>query len=141
MSNPSKQRGTKAESETLQAAIRGGLDGHRTPLTGAQDCGDLWLSDRRIVVEVKDDATAGSRTVIERWMDDTDRETGRVISADMGVLVVKRRGKARAEHWPAYLRADDYVRLQDGRAVCRWSRQIVTVQWGDLVTLMVEAGY
>ncbi len=141
MSNPSKQKGTKAESETLQAAIRGGLDGHRAPLTGVQDCGDVWLSDRRIVVEVKDDATAGSRTVIERWMDDTDREAGHVISADMGVLVVKRRGKARAEHWPAYLRADDYVRLQDGRAVPRWSRQIVTVQWGDLVALMVEAGY
>ena len=86
-------------------------------------------------------ATAGSRTVIERWMDDTDREAGHVISADMGVLVVKRRGKARAEHWPAYLRADDYDSLQDGRAVPRWSRQIVTVQWGDLVALMVEAGY
>lgn len=147
MTNPSKAKGTAAETETLRAAIRAGLTGDRAPLKGAQDQGDLWLSGQRVVVEVKagDQAANPSPWQLQEWMTEAVSEATRVAACDIAVLVVKRKGSARAEHWTAYLWATDYLHLQCRSTLLsreiRWPDQRISLPWGLLCELLVLAGY
>lgn len=117
MSNPSKAKGTAAETALLRW-----LHGHghpevvRNPPSGASDVGDLtvwidgpeddegWVTDVRVVIEVKSvkDVARG----IREGLAELEAEK-RNAQARHGVLVVKRHGTSDPGEWYAIRRACD----------------------------------
>lgn len=117
MANPSKAKGTAAETAVLRHVTAHGFPWtERLALSGVHDRGDLsLLPGRTVIVEVKNHAgpaalgqpTAGD---LAAWMAQT--ETERVnAGADVALLVVKRKGTAEPGRWFAYLRADTNAAL------------------------------
>lgn len=112
--NPSKQKGTAAESAVAAYMVANGWPHcERRALSGRFDKGDL-VGMPGLVVEVKGGTAAetASPGLIARWMAETLTETQNA-QADYGLLVCKRAGvgPARAGEWFAYLRADDFLSL------------------------------
>ena len=106
MTNPSKKKGTEAESAVVRFCREVGWpDAERLALAGSQDKGDVRLS-RHVILEVKAgrQAQTASLTQIDAWLAETERE--RVAAgAQVGVLVVQRRGLGllRVGLWDAHL--------------------------------------
>lgn len=102
MSNPSKAKGTSAESAVVRVMKDAGLRAKRLTLHGSKDVGDVDCGIDAIVVEVKGGKTAESASdgQITAWLVETDNEV-RNANAKIGVLVVKRKGigPANAERW------------------------------------------
>lgn len=100
MSNPSKAKGTKAETDLVRW-----LQGHGFPyaerraLAGTADKGDV-LCCPGLIVEVKHWAIYTDAD-IAAWQDETTREKSNA-NADIAVLVVRRNGKADPGNWFAY---------------------------------------
>lgn len=114
MSNPSKAKGTKAESDLVRwARGRGFPHAERLALSGALDGGDIRLtplgwSPGLVVVEVKAHAIAGrgipADALLAAWMGEAERE--RVTSgADHCPLVLRRTGAGAGDpgRWWAWL--------------------------------------
>lgn len=99
MANPSKAKGTAAESAVVKFARANGFGrADRLTLSGRYDRGDVDLTgDRRIVIEVKAYATY-SDAMVMLWLGDTERERLNA-GAEYAFLVVKRAGKGTPEHW------------------------------------------
>lgn len=113
MSNPSKARGTKAETDMLKwLKANGHEDALRLPPMGAKDQGDLTLltdcwrdgccqfDDVSVVVEVKHYGRDGVATAINSGLAELDVE---MVNAGTrhGVLVVRRNGKTDPAEWLA----------------------------------------
>ena len=114
MSNPSKKKGTAAEVLVRDAARLRGLPAERIPQEGRNDRGDVHLAHGRVVVEVKagDQAhDASMNLIISDWYSEATTEASRVAACDMAVLVVKRKGKARAGDWRAFVSLADYAHV------------------------------
>jgi hypothetical protein len=95
VSNPSKQKGTAAETAVV-AYLRGiWPHAERRTLSGQYDKGDVSPGNGLpVVVEVK----AHKTYALSEWIDEL-RDEMRNANAEIGFLVVKRRGKANAEDW------------------------------------------
>jgi hypothetical protein len=107
MSNPSKNKGTAAETAVVRWAREHGYPhADRQPLRGNRDAGDIALCPG-VIVEVKNRRlatgvpTAGDLT---EWMRQTELER-EVARADVGILVVKRGGTTDPGRWFAYVTA------------------------------------
>lgn len=107
MSNPSKRKGTAAETALLRFAhLHGFPHADRQPLRGNRDQGDLALCPG-VVVEVKNHSGMPalgqpSAAVLAQWMNQTEVERTNARAA-IGLLVVKRKGTTDPGRWFAYL--------------------------------------
>ena len=117
MANPSKAKGTKAESAVVAWAVMSGVPAIRPALAGAGDHGDVWLwpegNGARVMVEVKDCPSKFAHfpggLLLADWWAQTEREVLNVPDADLGILVVKPKGIGynRAGEWWAWALAGD----------------------------------
>lgn len=117
MANPSKAKGTRAESKArdwLQA--NGWPECERQPLRGNRDQGDLIVCrGPKIIAEVKYRAMpVGPRTLAD-WLEQTETEAVHA-GADLGVLIVAVKGKPPAL-WDAYMPAADWALLTTGDSI------------------------
>lgn len=148
MSNPSKNKGTAAETLVVRWARNNGYPhADRQPLRGNRDAGDVTLCPG-VIVEVKNRRlptgvpTAGDLT---EWMRQTEleREAAR---ADVGVLVVKRNGTTDVGRWFAYVTALTLAELLTLHALPPWSARVnvhapVCLAMADLTNLMRATGW
>jgi hypothetical protein len=114
MANPSKAKGTAAETAVVRWARDNGFSGaDRQPLRGNRDAGDIDLCPG-IVLEVKAHKTAGTGQpaplVLAAWMGQAELERGNA-GAVMCPLVVKRGGTADPGRWFAYITAAAFAQL------------------------------
>lgn len=97
MSNPSKQKGTAAETKVARYLQEHGIDAERRALSGSSDKGDILVrypagGGRIIEVKTGQQTANPSRTQIEEWLDQTHKEmmNAGLYAADL-VLVRYRR--------------------------------------------------
>ena len=113
MSNPSKRKGTAAESAVRTAAEAAGLPAVRVALAGSGDQGDVWVfpegNGAKVCIEVKagEQAANPSWGQIDRWFREAEAEAARTPNCDMAVLVIRRRGSGMAGDWHAWFRMSD----------------------------------
>lgn len=108
-----KDIGTAAESAVVKALRVNGFPGaERRALRGSLDMGDITGCGPGLVFEVKGGNAArdASDGQVEAWLAETERERVNA-GADVGVLVLQRRGKGRAGDWWAVLTVRDVWRL------------------------------
>lgn len=100
MANPSKAKGTAAETAVVKYARENGFPlADRLTLTGRYDRGDIGLCPG-VIVEVKHHATY-SRTDIEEWQRETFREQMNA-NASIGILVIRPPQQAKPQNWVAW---------------------------------------
>lgn len=100
MANPSKQKGTAAETALLRWLQAECRLAWRNPPAGNKDVGDITVRDEHesVVVEVK--AVADLARAINEGIAELDAEMANA-GTSHGVLVVKRRGKGDPGDWLA----------------------------------------
>lgn len=104
--NRSKAKGTAVETAVTRFANSYGFPlAERRALSGSSDRGDVLLCPG-VILECKGGAAAelASEALIRAWMDETEKERQNA-RADIGILVVKRRGvgHSRAHQWSAFV--------------------------------------
>ena len=145
MANPSKRKGTAAETAAVKAARRLGFPlADRHPLKGAKDEGDIWLCPG-LIVEVKARKTRPSAGQIEDWLDETLAETHNA-HADFGFLLFRQPGipESRAECWPAYFKWNWLMRqtsslIADLPLAHEWAT--VSMEYGALLKILRRMGW
>lgn len=149
MSNPSKNKGTAAETAVVRwARDHGYPHADRQPLRGNRDAGDIALTPG-VIVEVKNRRLpTGIPTAVDltEWMRQTESER-EVARADVGILVVKRNGTTDPGRWFAYVTAwtiaeiitgtSGAVHVHDDRAL----GAPVCLTLADLTVLLRGAGW
>lgn len=106
MANPSKQKGTAAETAVVRYLNEQGWpEVERRTLSGSNDKGDI-AGLRRLVVEVK----ACKAMDLSGWLHEVRREV-LAAGADFGVIWHKRRGKTHPTDWYVTMRGGDFVQL------------------------------
>lgn len=95
MSNPSKQKGTKAETAVVDYLILRGQYAYRNPPAGSKDIGDVSCYDD-CVIEVKD----CKAMTLPVWLAELAAEKSNA-NATHGVVVHKRKGKGSPAEWYA----------------------------------------
>lgn len=103
MSNPSKARGTAAETGLLRWFRSVDRDARRNPPAGSHDIGDLTVWDalgNETVVEVKHYAGERMSTALAKGVTELEAEK-RNAGTERGVLVVRRPGKTDPGLWYA----------------------------------------
>ena len=153
MANPSKAKGTRAESALVAWSVMAGVPAIRPALVGTRDHGDVWLwpegNGARAMVEVKDQPSAYARfpsgVVLADWWSQTEREALHVPYCDVAVLVVKPKGVGynRVGDWWAWARPDDVYGYALGlRAVRRPPLPPMPVPgmwpYGSLLSFLVQ---
>lgn len=115
MSNPSKAKGTAAETRVVNYLNSFGIQAERKALSGAEDKGDLKVIADKVeyAFEVKSGKQTEnpSRSQIEEWMRQTIRE-GRN-SGCHAVLVVARHRKSIKDY-------DVWLSLNDVQCLIHW---------------------
>ena len=145
--NRSKAKGTAAESAVRDYLLSRGITAVRSALHGKEDRGDVHAFPTavgyRLVVEVKaGEQTANpTMTQVKVWLAETNAEAARVRDCDVAVLVLKRRGSAKPEQWPAWVTVGDVESWRNPRLPStRWGYQWVCLPFGELVDhLVVES--
>jgi len=95
MSNPSKAKGTKAESALVAYLNELGYTAERRALGGMFDKGDIVVAELpHVVFECK----AVARIELAQYVEELRTEMANA-GASVGVLVVKRRGKSNPGEW------------------------------------------
>ncbi len=109
MSNPSKAKGTRAESKARDYLRgQGWTDCDRQPLRGTADQGDLIVCRKPLVIaEVKARKGSVSEAQIRAWMDETETEACNA-NADLAVLIVARHG-INVAAWDAFMPVQDWA--------------------------------
>ena len=107
MSNPSKQKGTKAETAVVKWLQANGFpDARRVAPSGATDKGDVVTEQGQYMFEVKDNVLAVTGqppdSLLQKWLLETLRE-GEYYPDDWDKrLVVKRKGTTDVGKWWVY---------------------------------------
>lgn len=149
MANPSKAKGTAAETAVLRYATAHGFAWtERLALSGIHDRGDLsLLPGRAVIVEVKNHAGVASTgqptaATLTAWMAQTQAEATNA-GADHGLLVVKRAGTADPGRWFTYLRADTNAALVGAPdpAALPEPHAPVCMSFASALVLLRHAGY
>lgn len=111
--------------------------GYRTAARDVADPGDI-TGTPGIVWQVKDCA----REQIDDWLSEAEDQAV-ATGADLGVLVVRRRGHADPARWWAWLTLNDVGLLLPGRQLIplRQARFPVRMELGHLVPMLHTAGY
>lgn len=146
MSNPSKAKGTAAETAILKYVRANGFPwAERLALSGAADCGDIsLLPGRLIVLEAKAHASAATGqpgdAQLADWMRQTRSERVNA-GADYGVLVVKRKGTADPGRWFAYVTADQFAMLLGADLDLPNPHAPMCMSLASLLPVLRRAGY
>lgn len=133
--------GTRAETAAVHVLRERGFPyAERRALRGAQDAGDI-TGTPGICWEVKGGAAAAGASdgQVARWLDDLAAEA-RHAAADIGVLVIQRRGigPANAHRWWAVVTGADVARLGGGRL----PRSVpVRLHLADMCEWLTRGGY
>ena len=92
--NPSKQKGTRAETRVVRYLNEHGVKARRQALSGNADCGDVYLEGKDIILEIKAGKQTANpnRTQLVDWLNQAVVE-GENCGCE-GVLVVVRHGRA-----------------------------------------------
>src|SRR5688572_28980434 len=107
MANPSKQKGTAAESAVRDCLRASGWPrAERLPLSGACDRGDITGIDPGVVIEVKDCKAMD----LGGWMREVEVEIANA-GADLGAVWHKRRGRTDPAHWFVTKSGGDFMQL------------------------------
>lgn len=117
MSNPSKQKGTAAETAVVRYFTnRGALNVERRAQSGANDRGDI-AGVIGAAIEVK----ACARMELAAWVDEAQTEMVNA-EGDIGIVVAKRRGTTDPGNWYAILPVSQLTTLlaESGRLVGRF---------------------
>lgn len=107
MANPSKDKGTRAETAVVRYLGEHGVRAERKALHGSADEGDVRadLADGvTACIEVK----ARKRVDLAKWMAETAAERDNA-GAGVGILVVKPAGVGRPGRWWACMELDDLM--------------------------------
>ena len=141
MANPSKAKGTAAETAVVDLAKRLDIPAVRPSLSGANDQGDVWLwpieDGALVTVEVKNRPTKFSHSpswpLIQQWWAETEREAVNTPHCDLSILAVKPIGVgyARAGDWWGWVSPDD---------MAAWSRWTWEWPFGIKVPVMLPLG-
>lgn len=117
MANPSKAKGTQAESAVVQLAQRLDIPAVRPSLSGANDQGDVWLwpieDGAQVTVEVKNRPTEfahfPSWPLVQDWWAQAEREAVNTPNCDLCILAVKPIGVgySRSGDWWGWVLPDD----------------------------------
>jgi hypothetical protein len=137
----SKDVGTAAETALVRWLRDNGWPGaERRALRGTLDAGDV-TGTPCLAWEVKagQQAQEPGEGLLTTWMDETEAER-RNARADVGVLVLRRRGKGNPGDWWAYLPLGALVALA-GVGVKSTSNAPVRLRLADLVDELHRAGY
>jgi hypothetical protein len=106
VSNPSKAKGTRAETAVANYLREQGWPAvERRALAGSSDKGDI-AGLRDLVVEVK----ACKAMDLGGWLREAGAEALNA-GADFGIVFAKRRGKADPADWYVVMRGSDLVQL------------------------------
>jgi hypothetical protein len=105
VSNPSKQRGTAAESAVVNYLRRFTPHVERRALSGAYDRGDI-AGIPSVVIEVK----AHAKYAFPEWVDEAERERIND-NAQIGVVWAKRRGSTNPGAWVVAMSGDQFAWL------------------------------
>lgn len=109
--NPSKDKGTRAETAVVRHCQTLFPNAERRALRGSNDVGDILLRPG-VIVEVKAGKAAqyASLRQIGAWIAETQREVDNA-NADQGLLVTQRQGLglARVAEWECWTVEDDVV--------------------------------
>ena len=148
MVNPSKKKGTAAESAVVKFAQANGFpDARRLTLSGSYDQGDVELVHRTLMVEVKSGAQATGASIgqIVKWIHETERERINGEWSD-AFLVTQRRGFGLttagmwdAHFWPGAI-AGVSIELPD-RPNDPYSPPFLTVRLRDALHQLRRIGY
>jgi hypothetical protein len=144
MANPSKNKGTAAETAVVRWARDNGYPGaDRQPLRGNRDAGDVDLCPG-IVLEVKNHRTAGTGQpaplVLAAWMGQAELERHNAGAAHCP-LVVKRSGTSDPSRWFAYITAQTFADLVGVPVNLPNPSAPWCTSLGSLVQLLRHAGY
>lgn len=144
MANPSKQKGTAAETAAVRwFRAHGFPHTDRQPLRGNRDSGDLTLTVG-LVVEVKAHALAGKGqappALLATWMRQCEAERA-AAGADYCPLVVKRSGTTDVARWWAYLPALDVASLLGAQLDVSSPLDPMCTSVETLARLLRAAGY
>jgi len=104
MANPSKQKGTHAETRLAKHLTSHGLKTERVPLAGSEDKGDLLMTlptGEQVTLEVKTGKMTNvySRSLHTKWMRETLVEGKNSGNRSALVIVRYKRNLANAEVW------------------------------------------
>ena len=140
MANPSRDKGTRAESATVGYLFTRGITSTRAPQHGNQDRGDVWAHPTahgyRLMIEVKagEQAANPSMRQVQEWQAETDAEAARVPDCDAAVLLLKRKGSADPATWPAWVRIGDVESWhRPNLPSSDWAYQWVCLPFGQLI--------
>lgn len=126
MANPSKTKGTRAETRVARYLSEHGLPSERKPLAGSADKGDLRMtipSGAEVTIEVKAGRqTDGyTRSQLRKWQEQTVAEMANSGCPAVLVIVRYRRSIADAEVWTGVydglwrmMYLDDFVKMIGG---------------------------
>jgi hypothetical protein len=138
MSNPSKAKGTRAETTAKRYLLANGFpECDRQPLHGNRDQGDLIVCrSPKIVAEVKARKGTISEAQIASWWAQTETEPVHA-NADLAVLIVARHGVSVAA-WDAYMPAYDWLHVFGGTyvmaAAAPWLMRASLADWAAMLT-------
>ena len=125
MANPSKAKGTAAETRIVNYLKAAGLEAIRQPLSGNKDIGDIRVTavPFDIVLEVKagKQTRTVSRSTLESWLEQA-RQEGLTFNNQAGLLVIAEHGANIADYkvWHPHRNRcsfwflDDWVRSLGG---------------------------
>lgn len=145
MSNPSKRKGTAAETAvTRWLRANGYPHAERRALSGNQDKGDI-LASPGLIIEVKNRQGGAGHgqpgpAELSAWMRQaaTERRNAR---ADLCPLVVKRVGTTDVGRWFTYMTAAEFAYLLDSGLDVRVGDAPVCMALADLVAILRAVGY
>lgn len=106
MANPSKRKGTQAESAVVEYMNENGWSVERRALGGSKDKGDI--AGAPVVIEVKNCATAS----LAQWIAEADAEAQNA-GVDLGVVWHKRRGKGSPADWYVTMTGESFLAMLD----------------------------
>lgn len=141
--NPSKAKGTKAETAVVRYAQANGFpDAERLALHGANDIGDIRLAPG-VILEVKAGKAAQTASLgqIEKWLLETRVEAANAL-ADHWALIVQRQGFGveRVEWWEAWLTAIPLVTSSRDSWIS-WHVPVITLSVKDAFEYFRADGY
>ena len=99
MANPSKDKGTRAESKVVSYFKEAGLDAVRKALTGSADKGDIQLNGYSLEVKTGKQTANPSRSQLEEWLRQSEVESVNANEPCYLVVVRYRRSIKDAEVW------------------------------------------
>lgn len=144
MVNPSKNKGTRAETAVVRYAQTNGFPlAERLALHGSKDIGDIRLAPG-LILEVKAGKAAQTASLhqIQKWLQETSTEA-RNAAADRCALIVQAQGFGvdRVQYWEAWIPNVSIVASPDGEAWHGHPTPVIMVTLDDALHYFRADGY